>query len=229
MSRVPTFTDERGTTLTEVVVGLAAGAFVLAALSTVIVVSMRNTTRISAHVDANQRARITLNKVTEQLHSACVAPQIAPVVAGSTGTELIFLHQTGSAVAPTPIKSKIRLEGTTLSQLDYASTGGTAPEWTFSATASPTTQLMTNVQPTPPSTSIFGYYAYANGRISALLPTPLSSEDALRTVLVTVGFTAAPLKTPIGDANAATSIKSSAFLRLTPPSFSTNGVNLPCQ
>jgi Tfp pilus assembly protein PilW len=221
--------DERGTTLTEVVVGLAMGAIVLAALSTVIVISMRNTSKINAHVDANQRARIALNKVIEQLHSACVAPQIAPVVAGSTGTELIFLHQTGSAVSPTPTKSKISLLGTTLSQSDYVSTGGTAPEWTFSETASPTTQLMTNVQPTAPSSSIFGYYAYANGKIATLLPTPLSAENALRTVVVTVGFTAAPLKTPVGDSNAATSIKSSASLRLTPPSFSANGVNLPCQ
>lgn len=229
MSRVPRLGDEQGTTLTELVIGLAAGAVVFAALSTAIVVSMHSTSRITAHVDANQRARIALNKVVGQLHSACVAPQIAPVLAGSTGTELIFLHQTGSAVAPTPVKSRILLEGTTLWQLDYASTGGTAPEWTFSGTASPATQLLTNLQPTPPSTWIFGYYAYANGKISTRLPTPLSTENALQTVLVTVGFDAAPLKTPLGDTNAATSIKSSAFLRLTPPSFSTNGVNLPCQ
>lgn len=222
--------DQRGTTLMEVIVALASGIVVLAAISTVVVVSLRETGRVSARVDANQRARIALNRIVDQLHSACLAPQIAPVREGSTGTLLSFIHQTGSAVAPTPVLSRISLSGGTLSQSDYPTTGGQAPLWTFSSTPSSTTQLMTEISPTAPSASIFSYYAYSGGQVSAIpLGTPLNLEGAARTVKVTVAFTAAPLSTPVSDPNAAANIQGSVLLRLTPASFSSGAVNLPCQ
>jgi Tfp pilus assembly protein PilW len=230
MSRLPSLRDERGTTLMEVLVALSTGMVVLAAISAVIVVSLRETGKINAKVDANQRARIALNKIVDQLHSACIAPQIAPVQVGSTGTLLSFIHQTGSAVAPTPVLTKINLEGTTLSQSDYAATGGQAPAWTFSLTPTSTRQLMTKISATSPSTSIFSYYSYTNGQVSATpLTTPLTAESTARTVKVAVAFTASPLTTTVKDANAAANIQSSAVLRLTPASFSSGGVNLPCQ
>jgi hypothetical protein len=229
MKRLPSIDDERGTTLMEVMVALSAGIVVLAALSMVIVVSLRESDRVSARVDANQRARIVLGKIVDQLHSACIAPQIAPVQVGSTGTLLSFIHQSGSAVAPIPVLSTISLSGGTLSQSDYPSTGGTAPTWTFAATPSSTRQLMTKISPTAPSSSIFSYYAYANGAISPTpLHTPLEAAEAASTVEVHVALTAAPLSTPVSDPNAAANIQSSALLRLTPPSFTT-GSNAPCQ
>jgi hypothetical protein len=214
----------------EVMVALAAGIVVLAGISAVIIVSLRETGRINARIDANQRARITLNKIVDQLHSACIAPQIAPVQVGSTGTLLSFIHQTGSAVAPSPVLTKISLEGTTLSQFDYAMTGGQAPAWTFSSTPSSTRRLMTKISATSPSASIFSYYSYTNGQVSATpLATPLTAESTARTVKVGVAFTASPLTTPIKDTRADANIQSSAVLRLTPASFSSGGVNLPCQ
>lgn len=229
MKRLPSYKDERGTTLMEVLVALSTGIVVLAAISTVIIVSMRESGRISARVDANQRARIALNKIVDQLHSACIAPQIAPVQEGSGGTLLSFIHQTGSAVAPIPVLSKISLTGTTLSQSDYPNTGGTAPVWTFSSTPASTRQLMTKISPTAPSSSIFSYYSYASGQVSATpLETPLNPERAAVAVQVKVAFTAGPLSAPVSDPNAAANIQSSALLRMTPPSFTT-GANLPCQ
>ncbi len=171
--------------------------------STGVIVRFARPTRSPAHVDANQRSRMTMYKVIDELHSACVASQIAPVQTGSTGTLLSFLHQSGSAVSPTPVLSKISLNGTTLSQSDYASTGGTAPTWTFSSTPSSTIQLMTGVSPTSGS-SIFNYYAYSNGQVASTpLTTPLSSTDAAKTVQVSVAFKVAPSTTPVVDSNGA--------------------------
>jgi hypothetical protein len=169
--------------------------------------------------------------VVEELHSACVAPQVAPVKANSSGTQLVFVHQTGSAVSPVPILSKVTLSAGTLTQADYAKTGGEAPKWTFNEiTPTSTQQLMTNLSPTSPSTSIFSYYSYTNGEISATpLPTPLSSTDAERTVKVGIAFTAAPQSTPIADPNAAANITDSALLRFTPAAFNTTAANLPCE
>lgn len=223
--------DERGTTLIELVVTMASGLVIFLAISTVIIVSLRATGRASARVDAVQRARVTLAKVVDQLHSACIAPQIAPVRAGSSETSLSFVHQTGSAVSPTPVLSTISLSGSTLSQSDYAWVSGTVPNWVFSSAASSTRQLMTKISPTSPNTGIFRYYAYTNGQVSGT-PLPaasLSAEDAARTVKVQIAFTAAPLSTPVKDAKASANVQSSVVLRLTPASFNSNVVNLPCQ
>lgn len=229
MTWVRPLRDERGTTLVEALVGLAAGGVVLAAIGTVLIVSLHGSDRISARVEANQRARITLNKIIDQLHSACVAPQIAPVQKESSGTQLSFIHQTGSAVALTPVLSKISLVGDTLTQSDYPATGGSAPTWTYATTPSSTTQLMTKISPIAPSGSIFSYYAYLGGQVAATpLQTPLTPEQAASAVKVTVAFTATPLSGAVNDPNGTASIQSSAILRLTPPSFTT-GTNAPCQ
>lgn len=230
MRRLPAIRDERGTTLIELLVATAAGVVVLFAISAMIIVSLRETVRTDSHVDATQRARLALNNVIEELHSACVAPRIAPVKAESTGTQLVFVHQTGSAVAPVPVLSKISLVGGVLSQSEYPSTSGEAPNWKFAETASSTQQLMTNLSPTSPSTSIFSYYSYTNGEISATpLTTPLAASSAERTVKVGIAFTAAPQSTPIADPNAAASIADSALLRFTPAAFDTTAANLPCE
>jgi Tfp pilus assembly protein PilW len=227
---LPSPRDETGTTIMEVIVALAAGVVVLAALSTIFVVTLRSSARVSARVDANQRARIALNTIVEQLHSACVAPQVAPIREGSSGILIAFIHQTGSAVSPVPVESKVYLDGTTLKQSDYPLAGGTTPStWTFALSPSFTKTLMTNVSPTAPASSIFGYYSYTNGQVSATaLEAPLNAERAAKAVKVAIAFSASPLSTPAKDAEAATTIKSAVNLRLTPPAF-TSGSNLPCQ
>ncbi len=145
MKRVDLIRDESGMTLVELLVATAAGVIVMAGITMAMIVTMRETNRVASHVDANQRARITMTKIIDQLHSACVAPQIAPVQEDSTGTMLSFLHQSGSAVSATPVLSRVSLVGTTLPQSDYPVSGGAAPNWTFSETASKTSELMTGV------------------------------------------------------------------------------------
>ncbi len=103
--------EDRGTTLVELLVATMAGVLVMFAIVSLVIISLRETDRVTSHVDATQRGRTTLNKVIEELHSACFAPRIAPVQKESTGTELIFLHQIGSAVALTPTKSYVKLLG----------------------------------------------------------------------------------------------------------------------
>ncbi len=94
-------------TLVELLVATRAGMVVMAGVILAMIVTMRETNRVASHVEANQNARIAMTKIINQLHSACVAPQIAPVREDSTSTMLSFLHQSGSAVAPDPVLSKI--------------------------------------------------------------------------------------------------------------------------
>ena len=92
---------------------ISSALIVLFGLTTVIMTTLHQSARVNGRVDATQRARLALYQVIDGLHSACVAPQIAPVQAGSTGTSLRYLHQTGSAVAPTPVLSQVDLNGGT--------------------------------------------------------------------------------------------------------------------
>jgi Tfp pilus assembly protein PilW len=222
--------DESGTTLVELMVALMTGLVIISALTMVILTTLHGTNRVSARVHATQRARLAVTQLMEELHSACVMPEIAPIKEGSEGNKLRFVHQTGSAVAPTPVLSEIIYSGGTLTQSDFASTGGTSPNWTFSKTASSTKTLLTDVSPTPPSSSIFSYYAYSGGTISETpQETPLSEVGALLTVEVHAALTAEPENTPVADAGAAASIQNSTTLRLTPPSFNEGSPARPCQ
>jgi len=211
--------SERGTTLVEVMIATATGMVVFAALTTLIVVTMHSSARVSARVHATQEARIALTRVIDQLHSACVTPGVSPVKEGSTGTLLRFVHQTGSGAVLTPVLSEISLSGDTLTQSDYLATGGTAPSWSFALKPSSTRQLATGIGPIPPSSSIFTYQAYAKKSVSETLPAPLSGANALRTVQVDIAFSAAPGSTSVADAGASAQIRDTALLRLTTLAF----------
>ncbi|MGA8744502.1 MAG: hypothetical protein WB507_01380 [Solirubrobacterales bacterium] len=230
MRRLPTLHDESGTTLVELLVATTAGVVVMFAISAMVIVSLRETDRVNTHVDATQRGRIVLNRVIEELHSACIAPEIAPVRKLSNGNMLEFIHQTGSAVSLAPILTKVSLSSGIVSQSNYASTGGSAPNWTFSGTPSSTEQIMTNVSPTAPSTSIFHYYSYTNGVVTEIpVTTELGKENAERTVEVKMTLTAGPLNTPVEDSNAAANLTDAALLRFSPAPYNTTAANLPCQ
>src|SRR4029077_6904163 len=116
MKRFNLIQDQSGMTLVELLVATAAGVIVMAGITLAVIVTTRENNRVSSHVDANQRARLTMTNIIDELHSACVAPQIAPIREDSTGTMLSFWHKSGSAVALTPVLSRISLVGTTLSQ-----------------------------------------------------------------------------------------------------------------
>ncbi|MDX6602185.1 MAG: hypothetical protein QOF13_1387 [Solirubrobacterales bacterium] len=222
--------DERGTTLVELVVGTALGMVVLTALTTLMITSMHASARVTARVHATQNARISLVKVIEQLHSACVTPKIAPVQVGSTGTTLIFSHSTaseGSSSTVKPILSKVALSGTSLVETDYPSLGGMPPK--FSETPIGKQTLASNVTPTPPSSAIFSYYTYSNGNLVAVPPKELGLTEANSVIQVKVAFTGFPPTTSNSDSNVGASVANSAMLRLTPPSFEAEAGSLPCQ
>lgn len=229
MKRLDAVRDERGTTLVELLVATSAGVVVMGIIALGLIVTMRETNRVTSHVEANQRARLTMGKIIEQLHSSCIAPQMAPIQEGSNSSSVTFIHQTGSAVSPTPIKSTISLTGTTLSQSNYAYESGVAPEWIFKTSASSTETLLTGVSQISSTVPVFRYYAYTNGKISS---TPLSvplKENANSAVQVNVAFEAAPVRPTGGDTNASTELQDSALLRLTPPAYSSTTADLPCE
>jgi hypothetical protein len=227
-------TGERGYSIAELMVAIAVSMIILTAIMAMVQVSTRGQERVASRVAANQRARPVMTNIVNTLHSGCVAPGVAPVLAGSSDSSLSFISKSGDSVTPSPDRHVVSLSGTTLSESIYPATGGTPPTWTFSGTASSTRQLLTGVGPgaigEPPSNvPLFRYYAYDSGEVSPTpLPTPLSSADAARTVRVEVAFASSPSGAPASDPNAPITLADSATLRLEPASEDTSEVNLPC-
>lgn len=221
--------SESGYTLVELMVAIAAGLVVLFAVTSFIMIALRHSGQISDSVDATQRGRTVLYQVMDELHSACIAPALAPVQASSDAASLRLIHQRGSEVAPIPVLSVLTLNEGTLSESVYPLSSETEG-WKFSTTPSSTRQLSTGISPTGSSTGIFSYYTYSSGQVSSTpLPTPLSPEDAEQTVQVRVAFTAAPSVTSVADENTPVGVQDTALLRFSPAPYNESANNLPCQ
>jgi hypothetical protein len=231
--------DERGTTLVELLVSIMIGIVVLGTLVTIVNVADRGSGRVAASVDANQHARPVMQRIMDELHSTCVTRGLAPVLTGSTGSQIEFIHQTGSAATLTPVKRRITLSGRTMTERVYNSTGGTVPNWTFSSSPSSTRTLLgpdpegdggvTSATVNGAVVPLFRYYAYNGLQLSTTpLTTPLTAANAARTVQVDVAFGYEPTSNPTGEDTTTSSLVDSAVLRFAPAGETTTPENLPC-
>lgn len=229
MSERSAINDQRGVTLVEMLVGMLVGIIVLGGVVTLVTTTARSSGRVSERVAVDQVARPMMQRLMDELHSTCISPGIAPVLAGSSASSISFIHQTGSAVSPVPVKRTITLSAGKLTDTVYNSTGGSAGDWTFSTTPSSTYQLLDRVSNIG-STPIFSYYAYASGVISATpLATPLSDADAAVAVQVDVAFQVSPATSATStEVGAPVQLTNSALLRFSPSNEDTSQAGLPC-
>ena len=196
--------------------------------------SLRNQDRINQRVDANQRVRPVMTHIIQELHSACIAPRMTPIIGdgttnGSTGTRISFLSKSGATVTPTPDLHVIILSGGTLSESVFPATGGAQPgPWTFSSTASSSTQLLTQVS--APASGMFQYYDFVNGQVDTS-PTavPLSATDAAKAAIVKITMSSSPTRgVSTFDPGSPLVVSNSADLRLENAGQFPNQDNLPC-
>lgn len=219
--------DQRGTTMTELLVGLTVGTTVMVGLTTLVVITFQNTARVSARVDGTQRARLAMNRIVDQMHSACLAPKAPPIREGSSGTEMRFIHARGSSSAPTPTLTKITYANNELTQYDYAWQSGLSPTtWVFGTTPSKVIPLVDQITPASSTKPIFSYYSSSSGSTGQL--TPLTAFEASRTIHVTIVFKTAP-RHGSGDDAVPARIQGGGTFRLTAASYRTEVPSLPCQ
>jgi type II secretory pathway pseudopilin PulG len=227
--------SERAFTLIELVVGMFAMVVILTAILGLVKVSTSNQDRIAERVAANQKVRPVMQRLIDTLHSACFAPGVSPIQAGSTGSSMIVVSQTGSGVQPIPDKRVITLSGSIVTEQVYPVTGGTLPSYTYAASPSSTRQLLDGVSAGSvgsPAVAVplFRYYAYVGDTISATpLTTPLSVADAARTAHVAIAFAGAPAANVTGpEQKSAITVADSANLRLESAVDTGGATNLPC-
>jgi type II secretory pathway pseudopilin PulG len=229
--------DEGGFTLVELLVGIAVSLLTMSVVAMMVIASTHNQARVARRVEANQRIRPVLTRIVDELHSACVAPRIAPVIGdgpgtSSTATRITFLSKAGNDPTPMPDKHVITLSGSTLTEATYHAIGGAAPTWTFAGTPSPNPPptLLTGVS--APSSVMFQYYRFQNGALAlgAPLAIPLTAANAGLVAYVRIALTADPTPTggAGGDAKAPITLSDAVDLRLQPASQVASQDNLPC-
>jgi hypothetical protein len=222
--------SERGTSITELMVAASAGALVLLGMFAMFDLAMKNSAQVTQRVDANARAKPAIQNLMADLHSACTGPAIAPLLPGSSESQLQFQSATGGGVSPTPQKHVVTYENGDLTERIYDTTGGTNPTWTYSASPSSTRILIEDVDaPDEAYGTPFSYYASQGGVIQTTpLPVPLSTTDAARAVQVKVGMEVAPSSQLVNDENAAITLTDAAVFRFSPFSEDPTKVNGPC-
>jgi hypothetical protein len=217
--------DEAGFTLVELLVVLMAATVITGALFTMLDVTLHQTSRTYSKVSSSQSGRIAVDNIENELHSACVSSELAPVQANSDGNDLIFISQYGSAAfssqygsgasassaTPTPVEHKIVFDPNagTLTDNTYAETGGGGDNWTFSSSPSTTTTMATGVTASG-STPVFQYFDYSEP-LSGTTPytdsagnTYMMIQDGINYVPGTsVQPAAAPLSVPLSTTDAA--------------------------
>jgi type II secretory pathway pseudopilin PulG len=208
-------------TLIELIVATTTGVIIFAGLTAMVLASMHSSTRVTNRVHATQDARRVVHRITNELHSACVAQYVVPVQPESTRTKLSFAHAYGSEVTPVPIKTAITLSGTTLTQADYPVASGSTPSWVFSSTPSSTRTILKNVSAYTGSAPVFTYFKVENGVLAEI---PLSGV-----VQVNIALKVTPASETFTDANADANVQSSAYLRFTSPTYATTKTNSPCE
>lgn len=233
--------DERGYSLPELSVAIIVGSVILGGLFTMISFSVRSNARTTSRVAVDQVARPAMQRIVDELHSACIYPGLAPVQAGSTGSRLSFIASSGSAANPTPVLHRITHETSgALNDYSYPQTGGTAPNWLFSSSWTDRFTLLPRALKIG-TTPVFRYYKYSNGAISTTpLPAPdgsgLTAENAKLVVQVTVAFQASlsagadAIDTNPGASSSQSpiSLTESVLLRFSPSNEDTNKAGLPC-
>ena len=225
---------ESGFTLVELLTTAAIGLVTLGVGLTILQVTSQGSERVVGVVEANQRIRPAMRTIVDELHSACIAPQISPILPGSTGEKLIALHQRGSDVTPVPDKVETTYAGNTLTRSRYAATGGTAPNWTFDPSAYETREVKDQLRLAylgdPGATvPVFRYFAFSGGVLDPNpLPTPLSVADAEKTVQVSVAFGSGSVTTGEQKSLDPASLNNDISLRFSPATDGVAEENLPC-
>jgi prepilin-type N-terminal cleavage/methylation domain-containing protein len=244
--------SKAGYTLIETLIAMVLGLIVCGIAYSLLNFTVNDVGRISERATVDQTAIHTMERLMLQLHSACVTPEYAPVRSESTASVLRFVSESGTAASLEPIELHEVIytapSGTFKGSLTEKSwtSHGTAPNFTFNETETPTSlTLLKGVEQTS-TTPVFQYYRYyrpsdSNPVYGTINPTPLAvlpltEAEAKLVTDVRVAFTATPEVRETTSPTTSNAYKQdrpvpledSVVFRLSPASESSTVTNTPC-
>ena len=216
--------DEDGFTLMELMTAMVIGSVVLTALMTIFINGLTSASRVTDRVEAAQRGRVAMDRVTSLLDSqVCIVNYdaaagtevwVSPVIAGSDDNTATFYGDLSGA-SDTPDKYQLAYSTTKKTLTEYRYDGsGKLPNVTFPGWPNaPTVKrvIATDIVParaggvsTGAQLPIFQYRRFTGGDVDpTVLATPLSATDAATVIRVDVQFQAVPQRTKTEDPRSA--------------------------
>jgi prepilin-type N-terminal cleavage/methylation domain-containing protein len=221
--------DERGFSLTELLVAMFIGMIILLAAFMLLDRSFTASGQVADRSEALQRGRLAMDLITRQLRSQVCVGNTVPIVSG-TDTAITFYADMSDG--STPIKKRTLSYDTITDTITESVVpgAGTYPALTFTGAAS-SVPLLTKVDQildgTPPTTPrpIFRYYGYTVGGTSGaldLLTTPLSTASLSRVAVIKVGFRSFAARTVMNDKDSAV-LEDDVYVRVTTATDFQNG------
>jgi prepilin-type N-terminal cleavage/methylation domain-containing protein len=214
--------DESGFTLIELLTSMTIGLVLLMAAFLLLDRATAVSQEIADRQEALQRGRQAMETIVRDLRSqVCLGDEKEPITAadGNGVTFYIDLSDGSKQVH----QRRIRYDAATKSIYEDIYIGsGVYPDLVFGA-ASETRLLVSGVVPIVDAGTprpILSYYAFKQGGVPGdlqLLAAPLSTNDAIRTVLVKVGFTVLPDR-KVPKNREATTVESDIYVRIADPS-----------
>jgi prepilin-type N-terminal cleavage/methylation domain-containing protein len=220
--------DERGFTLTELLVAMVVGMIVLLAAFMVLDRSFTASGEIADRSDALQRGRQTLDVMTRQLRSqVCVGTTNNPVVSGSDTSVTFYADLSDGSQN---IKRRTLTYDATNNRITETVVpgAGTYPNLTFNGTATTVTLLSNVDQIMDGSTArpVFRYYGYvANTTTGALEPlgVPLATANLGRVAVIKIGFRAGPARSVANNDSTSTVLENDVYVRVSVPTSPQDG------
>jgi hypothetical protein len=224
---------EDGMTVTELLVAMSTGTIVLLALFGMIDQALPAQKRVADRVEGQQRGRLALEQMTQELRSAvCVSNPfpngaLQPPLVDATPTKVVFF-----TYMPSPAQVDTGAFAPEMRELSYdpATKRITRRRWTIGAgplptVATPETRsevVLTEVEPsgeantTDParSSDVFAFFRYD---ATAPVAIPVSAADRARAARIRLGFVVGPAN-GTQNAKGRATIAGDVTIRL-PPSF----------
>jgi prepilin-type N-terminal cleavage/methylation domain-containing protein len=212
--------DERGFTLTELLVAVTIGMVILMAAFMVLDRTISASGQIADRTEALQRGRTAMDLMTRELRSQVCLGTTKPIVSGND-TSVTFYSDLSSG-NPMVIKRRtITYSSSTNKITEVAVTGtGTYPDLSFTGAAVNTTVLNKVKQIMDGSTArpIFKYYGYQTGTTNGT-PVELTASELGRVAVIKIGFRSYAERPISNDSDSAT-LENDVYVRVAVPTQS---------
>jgi hypothetical protein len=236
--------DASGFTLIETLVAMISSTVVIGALFAIFIVALHQTARTTGRVEATELGNTTMTRLVDELHSACIAREFAPIREKSNENELIFVSGTGEeAVLTKAYLHKITFSKTeeTLVEKTWPSVSTSSwPNFEFSESGTPTTvRIGEHITRNPAEKPVFEYFGYGESSSSNsteavnTLTKPLEDKSGLTktsaatAAAVSISFTAGA--TQYRQYKPTVELSNQVTLAFTAPSAETPILQKPCE
>jgi prepilin-type N-terminal cleavage/methylation domain-containing protein len=216
--------DQSGFTLVELVTGMAIGLTLLMAAALLLDHATALSQEVANRQESLQRGRQAMETIVRDLRSqVCLGDETEPITVADNNVVTFYIDLSNGS--SNPQRRTLRYDAATKRIYEDIYIGtGVYPNLVFGATPSSTRLIASNVIPIADAGGvnrpIFRYYAFkAGGQPGDLeaLAAPLSTDNAVRVVLMKVGFTVLPDR-KVPKTREASSVESDVYVRIADPS-----------